>query len=105
MGMFGPMRGRPPKAPKDRPSMPQVVIRLEQILALDPALSTGDWRSLHRSRLTVKRKVATSQKLALAVAGFVLATSSLIGIGVYRRECQDVADAGYSGFSLTRQPH
>lgn len=73
------------KTPTERPSMAQVVIRLEQILALDPELSTGDWRSLHRSRLTVKRKAGTSKKLVLAVAGFVLATSSLIGIGVYRR--------------------
>ena len=44
------------KAPKERPSMAQVVIRLEQILALDPELSTGDWRSVHRSRMTLKRK-------------------------------------------------
>ena len=73
------------KAPKERPSMAQVVIRLEQILALDPELSTGDWRSVHRSRMTLKRKGPSSRPLVLAVVGFVVATSSLIGIGVYRR--------------------
>ncbi len=73
------------KTPTERPSMAQVVIRLEQILALDPELSTGDWRSLHRSRLTVKRKAAGSRHVVLAVVGFVIASSSLVGIGVYRR--------------------
>ena len=73
------------KAPKERPSMSQVVIRLEQILAQDPELSTGDWRSVHRSRLTVKRRPTHNRPLVAAVAGFVLLSCSLVGIGLYRR--------------------
>ena len=73
------------KAPKERPSMSQVVIRLEQILALDPELSTGDWRSVHRSRITVRKRATTVRPIVLAVAGFALLSGSLVGIGLYRR--------------------
>lgn len=69
------------KSPKERPSMPQVVIRLEQILAQDAALSTGDWRSVHRSRMVLPRK----QPVVLYVGIFLALSSSLLGVGVYRR--------------------
>ena len=81
------------KGPKERPSMSQVVIRLEQILAQDPELSTGDWRSVHRSRMTIKRRQSGTRPLIWALAGFVALSGGLLGIGLYRRAHRKAAAA------------
>jgi serine/threonine protein kinase len=85
------------KKPKERPSMAQVVLRLEQFLESQLGLSSAEWRSVHRTRLRKARR----WPLFAAIAGFVLMSATLIAVGKYRR-AQRSAVAAAQTASTTR---